>query len=107
MPPKYNPATPVIFRVLEGEVIAIFPTIAGSYDIQRTCSSYQHIGQHSACDINIGTRARLATRKEYMPLKRELEGLGYRLRVVKRIAAAHHQERIASVKHELNCQQSA
>lgn len=100
MAPKYHTHTPVVFRMLEGECIAIMPTIAGSYDLRGSCASYQHIGQHSACDINIGTRARLATRAEYMPLKKELEGLGYRLHVVKRIAASHHQERINSVKRE-------
>lgn len=105
MAPKYNLATPVIFRVLDGEVIAIFPTIPGSHDLRGTCSSYQHIGQHGACDVNIGTRARLATRAEYMPLKKELQQLGYRLNVVKRIAAVHHQERMASAQRD--CQQSA
>ncbi len=100
MAPAYNLATPVVFRMHEGEVLAIFPTIPGSSDLNGTCLSYAHIGQHSACDINLGTRSRLATRKEYMPLKKELQGIGYRLHVVKRIAAAHHQERINHARKE-------
>jgi hypothetical protein len=52
-----------------------------------------HLGQHGAASLDIGTRARLAKRSEYLPLKKELESIGYNLRVVKRIAAEHNQIR--------------
>lgn len=92
MPPKYNPATPVIFRIIGGEVIALFPTLAGDMSLD-TCLSYMHTGQHGAASINLGKTCRLATRKEYMPLKKELQGIGYKLHVVTKIAPSHHKER--------------
>lgn len=92
MPPKYNAATPVIFRMLNGECVAILPTLPWNGDPNQ-CTSYMHVGQHGACDIRLGQRARLATRAEYMPLKKELQRIGYKLHVVKRIAAAHNTER--------------
>lgn len=91
-PPAYNLATPVIFRMLDGECIALFPTLPGSSDF-NSCLSYQHVGQHGCADINIGLRARLATRAEYMPLKKELQKQGYRLKVVERVACSHNNER--------------
>jgi hypothetical protein len=87
-----EPLTPVVFRMIKGECVAIFPTLAGTNDV-NTCSSYQHVGQHGACDINLGKRARLAKSYEYRALKKELEGLGYRLHVVDKIAPAHHAAR--------------
>ena len=98
MPPKYNPATPVIFRIIGGECIALFPTLAGTYDI-NTCQSYMHIGQHGAASIDLGKTCRLATRKEYMPLKKELQGIGYKLHVVTKVAPSHHVERKLALQH--------
>ena len=98
-PPKYNDATPVIFRMLNGECIAIFPTLPGTNDI-NTCLSYAHIGQHGACSIDIGTQCRLANRAEYMPLKKELQSIGYRLRVIKRIAPCHRAERLKQLNRK-------
>lgn len=92
-----EPETPVIFRVFkEGDVIALFPTLPGTND-PTTCQSYQHIGQHGAASIDLGKTNRLATRKEYMPLKKELEQIGYRLKVVAKIAPAHHETRRAEL----------
>ena len=95
-PPKYNDATPVIFRMLGKEVIAIFPTIPGDRNV-NPCQSYMHVGQHGSCTIHIGDMCRLATPREYMPLKKELTALGYRLRVIKRIAPCHRDMRIAEL----------
>ena len=95
-PPKYNDATPVIFRMLNGECIALFPTLAGTND-PDTCLSYAHMGQHGAASIHLGSSCPLASRKEYMPLKKELQSLGYRLKVIKRVAPSHRAMRIKQI----------
>ena len=72
-----------IFRVYpDGEVIALFPQIsAGAY----LCESYMHIGQHGAADTYLVVRGtRLANRKEYLPLLKELKQIGYKPVVAKR-----------------------
>lgn len=72
----------VVFRVFkdQGNVLALFPE-----DIQYpdgACNSYQHIGQHGGADYSHCIQiTRPATPKEYAPLKRELEGIGYSLLV--------------------------
>ena len=67
-----------VFRVYSnGEVIALFPQITaqiGGY----LCQSYMHIGQHGAADTHIVIRqTQLASRKEYLPLLKELKQIGY------------------------------
>ena len=68
----------IVFRIYpDGEVIALFPQIAaqiGGY----LCQSYMHIGQHGAASTHTVVRqTRLASRKEYLPLLKELEQIGY------------------------------
>lgn len=75
---------PVVFRI-GGEFrepIALFPTIAEGRGL---CSSYEHVGQHGGADCSgIVARTRLARPSEYRNLKRELERIGYCLKVLKR-----------------------
>ena len=74
--------TKVIFRYWMNGVIAIFPEIPGDLSPQN-CLSYQHIGQHSACDPSyIIKSSKPATETQYNNLKVELESLGYKLKVV-------------------------
>ena len=81
---KDKEKTKVIFRYWKGEVIAIFPTELGD-NSPHTCSSYQHVGQHSACDpYGIVAESRPAIRAEFHELYRELENLGYNLEVIQR-----------------------
>jgi len=96
MPPKYNLKTPVIFRVLDGSVIAILPTIPYEKGYEITCMGYDDKGKPIGVPTHTGQRARLATFKEFMPLKKRLQGMGYRLHVVKRIAAAHNKQRMGA-----------
>jgi hypothetical protein len=94
--------TKVVFRIFSkregGGVIAIFPRDCGTYD-PATCSSYMHLGQHSACNPALLSRSlRLATPAEYADLKRELENYGpadchYNLDIRKRATRADYQER--------------
>lgn len=89
--------TKVIFRIWPksqgGDVIALFPALAGD-DHAYTCQSYQHTGQHSAADlVGLGRKLRLATRKEFAPLVKELRGLGYSLDIRQRATQADRRER--------------
>lgn len=94
--------TPVLFRisrkpVVRGdEVTAVFPTIPG--DVQgRFMTCYSHVGQHASCDFGWYHTTRPARPAEYADLKRELESIGYNLRVFQRINKWHR----AAFKAEL------
>lgn len=83
--------TPVVFRKYGarkgGEIIALFPTVLGTYD-PYTCSSYVHVGQHGSADPrHVVNDTRPASPAEYEDLKRELEGapFGYRLKICRRL----------------------
>ena len=66
----------------EGDVVAIFPTLEeGNYRVMM----YQHIGQHGGGDMQgVIARTKLASEADYLPLKEELERIGYTLKVYKR-----------------------
>jgi hypothetical protein len=80
---KNDYLTDVIFRKFKDDknIIALFP-----YDIwdnKLNCTSYMHLGQHGAADypgvIMVSVPAKEA---EYSDLKKELECLGYDLKVI-------------------------
>ena len=79
--------TEVIFRVdttkdFKGTVFALLP-----YEIERngTVTSYQHVGQHSTADYNHCVKtSKLAKESEYTDLKKEMESLGYNIKVIKK-----------------------
>lgn len=79
---------PVRFHVDDYGVFAYFPTIFwNDYKDDsntRYHASYSHVGQHGPCSNWYARNWRPATRKEYMPLLRELRNLvGYKnLKVV-------------------------
>jgi len=78
--------TKVIFRYWMNDVVAIFPEIPGDLNPQN-CLSYQHIGQHCTCNpFYIITSSKPATEIQYQDLKIELESLGYKLKVVKKLS---------------------
>jgi hypothetical protein len=88
--------TKVIFRFWKEskDVIAIFPEHTGDMN-PYTCSSYEHIGQHGACNPRmIIENSRLAKSDEYADLKAELENhCGYDLVVIKRNRQEFIEER--------------
>lgn len=64
------------------EVTAVFPCEPGSVGRNdRTC--YAHGGQDSACSFGWYRSTRPATPAEYADLARELEPIGYRLKIVR------------------------
>ena len=88
-----NEKTKVIFRTFYpekgGEVIAIFPELAGDSNPYRTCMSYMHVGQHGAVSLDYTEFTFPSRADEVEPLKRELESLGYDLKVIKRMRQDH------------------
>ena len=89
--------TKVIFRKFNtGEVIALFPSLAGTNDV-RTCMSYLHIGQHGSASIDLGRNLKLALPFEYAPLLAELHRIGYDLEVAKRATAKDFRARLEQI----------
>lgn len=79
-------ATLVKFRVNEKyttpELFAYFPK--RKWDIRGDNKmSYSHIGQHGPCSPAYEAESRPATEEEYLPLKKELESIGYNLKICK------------------------
>ena len=86
---KDKEVTKVIFKMAydkdckEWYIVAFLPEATVN---RGNVMSYMHIGQHGEASYDYYLSCRPATRKEYLPLKREMEKLfGYRFKVVKRI----------------------
>lgn len=76
----------VIFRKWRDtkEILAIFPYEAGTGET-GSCMSYVHVGQHGSADYgHCMTLTKPAAPEEYAELQKELEGLGYELKLAKR-----------------------
>ncbi len=76
----------VLFRRWSGEprtIIAILPDVPSSLGMAMM---YEHIGQHGEGDYALVLpRTIPALPEEYGGLKKELEQIGYKLRVIKRL----------------------
>ena len=58
-------------------VVALFPDI--KVTLGGHCESYMHVGQHGAADYyGLIPVTKLADKKEYAPLLKELHSIGYR-----------------------------
>ena len=73
--------TEVQFRLFRGEVTAVFPYIVES---PHNVMCYVHLGQHSVCNWNFNAVSKPATPEQYADLYKELESIGYKLKVIKR-----------------------
>jgi len=79
-----QPITEVVFRKWKDNgIIALFP-----YEVDYPngdISSYMHVGQHGAANYYFMIQETVpATEVEYNDLKKELESIGYNLKVIKR-----------------------
>lgn len=71
--------TPIIFRMHQGEVLALFVQELGTND-PYTCAFYAHVGQHGTLDpMDIIRDSRPARSEEYRDLYDELQRIGYRI----------------------------
>jgi hypothetical protein len=73
--------TKVVFKMLQDEAIAIFPDNLYNEQLygKTMVDSYMHIGQHSACSIELIDELEDASEEQYKDLKIELEEIGYNL----------------------------
>jgi hypothetical protein len=73
--------TKVVFKMIGDEVIAIFPNNLYSEVLygNTMVDSYMHIGQHSACSVELIDELEDASFEQYKDLKIELEEIGYNL----------------------------
>ena len=77
--------TKVVFRKFKGgDIIALFPEVQYNND-KDLCMSYQHIGQHGAASYRLIDDTILAKPEEYSDLAKELEDIGYNLKIQKKI----------------------
>lgn len=66
----------VVFRKFpEGDIIALFPEEIA--DFKGNILSYQRIGQHGGASPELLNELNPASLDEYLPLKKELESIGY------------------------------
>lgn len=96
--------TKVIFRKdfpeNGGEVLAVFPALAGDSNPFSSCSYYAHMGQHSTMSLDYYIKSTTpATPAEYASLKADLESIGYDLQVAKRTTCKDLQARIEQTAH--------
>lgn len=73
--------TKVVFKMLQDEVIAIFPDNIYNKQLygKTMVDSYMHIGQHSACSVELLDDLQDASEEQYKDLKNELQTIGYKL----------------------------
>jgi hypothetical protein len=95
-----EPLTKVAFRFWydgpgnrkNGEVVAIMPEIPAT-ESTNSCTCYSHIGQHGCANVQLAsTRTRPATVAEYTPLLKELESIGYRVQIIKRVNLRQYRD---------------
>jgi len=84
---KETEQTEVQFRMFRGEVTAVFPYIVES---PNNVMCYVHLGQHSVCNWNFNAVSKPATADQYADLYKELEQIGYKLKVIKRRSHAKY-----------------
>lgn len=74
----------VIFRKWkdDGEILALFPELEGNWGL---CTCFSHVGQHATAEYHYClSLSKPATPEEYADLQKELEDIGYNLKIRKR-----------------------
>ena len=84
---KNTEVTEVKFYIAESkEILAFFPKEHFYHkdhpQYNEVFTSYVHVGQHSACSKYYIAQCQEARPKEFAELQKELEGLGYNLKVL-------------------------
>lgn len=74
--------TQVIFYKEDTDVLAVFPKEMYLDFSTETVVCYAPVGQHSACSKDYYKTLEPAKPNEYYNLKKELESLGYRLKIL-------------------------
>ena len=95
--------TKVIFRKFDdGDVIALFPELCGTYKYWSDCLSYMHVGQHGAASVDIVYDTTLATPQEYQDLYAELSNppYNYDLKVSKKFTRKDYLARKTQIERK-------
>lgn len=95
-----QPITAVVLRKWPdtGDLIALFPELPSDY-LGHFVDSYMHVGQHAGADYHGVIQATAAaTAEDATDLIRELERIGYRLKVIKRASRRVHEARRVTAK---------
>lgn len=81
--------TPVVFlwehpalvdnTPIPSQVFAFFPNLPEGHN--NAFTSYAHVGQHSPCALEYARECKLARPDEYADLAKELESIGYDLKI--------------------------
>lgn len=84
--------TKVVFKMLDDEVLAIFPHNLYNEELygNTMVDSYMHIGQHSSCSIDLLHELPDASEDQYKYLKAELEEIGYNFEIKNRTIKFTH-----------------
>ena len=84
--------TKVVFKILDDEVLAIFPYNLYSEELygNNMVDSYMHVGQHAGCHIDALHELPDATEDQYKDLKAELEQIGYMFEIKNRTIKFTH-----------------
>jgi hypothetical protein len=91
---------PVVFRrwLDTGDLIALFPGQPADYQ-GWFVDSFMHLGQHAAADYHGVVQAtKPASPDEAADLIRELERIGYRLKIIRRASRRVHEARRAAAR---------
>ncbi|MHC4301892.1 MAG: hypothetical protein ACYS7Y_31910 [Planctomycetota bacterium] len=84
------------------DVFAVFPGVAGSVCFAGDATCYASVGQHGAADLELCNGFREVTDPDdYADLKRELETIGYVLRIVSKdrmLDAGYRDQRLAEIR---------
>ncbi len=64
-------------------IMAVFPKEYWTDKSRDTFTCYAHIGQHSAVHKDYLKECTLATKDEYSDLQKELESIGYKLKIIR------------------------
>lgn len=98
--------TPVLFRkdyeASEWHITAVFPTEPATID-GYTMTCYAHLGQHGACSMGWYIKTKAAKPSEYADLQKELQAIGYNLKVYHRMTPQHR----AALRNAVNAYRSA
>ena len=62
--------------------MAVFPNEQWNDLSKDTVTCYAHIGQHSAVHLDYLKECTIAQKEDYLPLKTELESIGYKLNIL-------------------------
>lgn len=92
--------TEILFRKeKDGGIVAIMPYEISMWNSKTTyVLSYAHIGQHSDCVLEYIPDTEPAKAHEYADLKKELEQIGYNVKVIRKVNQRKHFRELARLQ---------